>query len=562
MADTQPIFGLSDEQIQALQQSANQNQAAQIAQMGLPGQGASLYYRNLAGQQIGQAISGAMGYQDPMVQRNNLLRQAQQLTDVQARAGSIASMTPEYMQLGAQNLDRLGLKNEALHAMQLAQDMSYKMAETTNKNASSGKLISDTNQQNYKLGQEQDADKIRKEIDDAVTNGKAEVPPIMGTDEKGNTIQLTGRKDPMYSRALMYIQSGNPLLRQEGQTQLAAWLDQNSKNKELKEIPAIGPNGQQLFNNGEPMVQNVLVDKITGKTQTIGGPGVKQPGVRVNNVNTPTSKLVEGMDMAHVEIYKEQLKAAQAAPTMRDLADRLDDLTKKGTYSGTFADAQSGAATFFNSIGIPVDMSKTANTAELQSLINETIRGNTKELGTGNGFTNQDLVFLQKTLPQVGTSEQARKQVANLLRQRALSNEARFQTTLKAFKASGIPTIGANELLGGNNAVNPLPSEITSKDTGLPTSTVTPDMSGKTVIQSSTNPLVPTISVDEKGRTANLPGDKSQYKEPPKLLKMSPSTAPDRVPYKTPAEVSNAYVKDYIDKKQMQRYMNQLYGNE
>ena len=143
MADSQPIFGLSDEQIQALQQAAQQNQAAQVAQMGGI-QGPALYYRSLAGQGIGNAISGAMGYQDPTVQRNNLLRQAQQLTDVQARAGSIAPMSPEYMQLGAQNLDRLGLKNEALHAMQLAQEMA-------GKNAAIGFQTAETKQMNTKM---------------------------------------------------------------------------------------------------------------------------------------------------------------------------------------------------------------------------------------------------------------------------------------------------------------------------------------------------------------------------------------------------------------------------
>jgi hypothetical protein len=232
MADSQPIFGLSDEQIQALQQAANQNQAAQVAQMGGQ-QGPSLYYRNLAGQQIGQAISGAMGYQDPMVQKNNLLRQAQQLTDVQARANGWAPMSPEYMNAGVQNLYRVGLPDAAMHAQQVSQDWAAK-------NAATGMQVAETNQMTAKTKRDQLVQDAANQIHNSIYS---DVNLTGDSGNPSNQAQLRQKE----TQAL--LNSGIPELQKLG----------DERRKADRIDPALAPEGEkyrlaleQAMQSGDP----------------------------------------------------------------------------------------------------------------------------------------------------------------------------------------------------------------------------------------------------------------------------------------------------------------------
>ena len=99
--------------------------------------------------------------------------------------------------------------------------------------------------------------------------------------------------------------------------------------------------------------------------------------------------------MADTDIAK--LAAAEKAPEMAANADRVLDLLKQGNvFTGSAADIKLNIARGLNILGANND-EKIANTESLVSGLAKNTLGAVKSsgLGTGQGFTDKDLSFLQ-----------------------------------------------------------------------------------------------------------------------------------------------------------------------
>ena len=119
-------FGLSPEDVQTLLQQQDTQQAMSAARLPLGSGG--VYASSIAGNLIGRGLAGAMGYQNPQMEKAQRLQRAMQDTE---SAGIDFQKDPEsYMGLGIKNLIKYGLHEQAF-AMQ---DKLYQVKQ--------GKLIS------------------------------------------------------------------------------------------------------------------------------------------------------------------------------------------------------------------------------------------------------------------------------------------------------------------------------------------------------------------------------------------------------------------------------------
>lgn len=168
------------------------------------------------------------------------------------------------------------------------------------------------------------------------------------------------------------------------------------------------PTLQQINRSGQTDV--ALFDPYTGASRTIGTyadvapppevQAAKEAAARAGapTVNVSTEKKYGeafGSKIAEADIGK--LAAAEKAPQLAESANRIIDLVKQGNiFTGPVADIKLNIARALNVAGAD-NQEKIANTEALVAATGQSTLDSIKSagLGTGQGFTDKDLKFLQ-----------------------------------------------------------------------------------------------------------------------------------------------------------------------
>jgi hypothetical protein len=201
------------------------------------------------------------------------------------------------------------------------------------------------------------------------------------------------------------------------------------------------------------MVPNAPLVKVKGQIAEKG-----KSNVTVNNKG-PAAFDVElsKLDAKQLDQWRDK---SEAARNSLSVAQRLKDAEAKGAYSGGLADQKLAAANMINGItGITPKglVGSQLYNAEASKLVLEHV----KTLGANP--SNADREFIEKTVPRLATSQEARQQMAEFIEKSAQRTISTFDTMdqyaranrgLGGFKFPEMPGVGGQNGGVGNAGLN------------------------------------------------------------------------------------------------------------
>ena len=137
------------------------------------------------------------------------------------------------------------------------------------------------------------------------------------------------------------------------------------------------------------------------------------------------------------ELYLKKIDSLEAparnAGRILNQVNAMDKATQKGTFTGSMAPTATGAAQFLDSFGIKVQPEVLANTRAFQAASNQLVLDFMAANGGARGFTEKETAILQDAFPKIIDSPQARQQIADLLRNRALQDVEDYNFAIGEF---------------------------------------------------------------------------------------------------------------------------------
>jgi hypothetical protein len=391
MADNivQGLFGMTPESYQLQQDQAAQAQALQYAQMN-PYQRAA-YGMYLGGNRLGGAIGGALGAQDPMLQRitrTQSLLQGIDPSDEVSLAQGIKAASEFNPQLA------ISLSGE-LQKLQKSKAESYKAYKEAQSN------------EQRNAGALADASGATRGTPEWTTMYKKELERL--TAKAPNESLLKAQAIVDARAAVRKYPEGSPERAQAEDLLRALSMDKS-------QVVEIGVKG-----NPE-MVQKATIDPFnpTADPVPIGAPYSRFTAKTAVNVTQKGqeefTKRLGGKDADRVDA---SISAREAANAQLDIADRIEAMNPTA-MSGQFANTRAGAVNFLDSLGLtsPKDkqmlMSSEVLTADTSRLVLATLNNK-----LGGGISNSDAKRVEQIFPQLENSPAARQELVNIIRRSA-----------------------------------------------------------------------------------------------------------------------------------------------
>ena len=116
---------------------------------------------------------------------------------------------------------------------------------------------------------------------------------------------------------------------------------------------------------------------------------------------------------------------------------QMKELVKGGIYSGSFAEGRVGVANFFDSVGMPFDQEKLANSQQYLKHAKELTLSLLKDGVGNNQISNADLAFVDKTVPQLETNPEARKKLLDFIEGKLQFSVDRFSKADEYARSNG-----------------------------------------------------------------------------------------------------------------------------
>lgn len=139
----------------------------------------------------------------------------------------------------------------------------------------------------------------------------------------------------------------------------------------------------------------------------------------VVNLDTKGSQLGQELYLKKIDSLE---APARSAGRILNQVNAMDKATQGGTFKGSMAPTAVGAAQFLESFGIKVKPDVLANTRAFQAASNQLVLDFMAANGGARGFTEKETAILQDAFPKIIDSPDARRQIADLLRNRALQD--------------------------------------------------------------------------------------------------------------------------------------------
>lgn len=425
------LFSSPDEVRAALRQ---QDTANAMTMANMPRGRGPVFAMGQAGGMLGNAVQGMLGYEDPQVKKAKAARQAWIDTETWAEKNGIYldSNPEEYMATAHAMLGKYGLFDLQQEIVKQLDEIKKTKAASTN--ASANMLEAQTRAQEARSKADREL-KLRSrlaEIHGMIYGDKEVSSPISFTrDENGNLVatpmENIGERGADVAYAATLATDPDPDVAKIGADILGKINAAMGSKREIREMGVEGrPDMRRL----------ALVDKTTGKFAYVG-PEYKQ-GALVNVGLTQEKALSAEVGRVQAKRYERMLEQSDAADEILDTTAHLKALSQAGMFTGTGADAVEWGVTLAETLGVPVNRERLANTASFKSEVMNIVLKKAKALGTGNGFTDKDREFLMSMLPQAYQSPAARDAIIERLEMVARRAKAKFKSYAGALQKQGV----------------------------------------------------------------------------------------------------------------------------
>jgi hypothetical protein len=369
---TDSILGLFTDPYQYLQQQSQAQDAAaqRFAQLNPMERAQYGIYRGAG--QLGGAVAGALGVQDPMLQQLSTIKQLASQFDT-STSGGVAALANTLREQGLQG-PALQLGQKALEMRKLEAEAQAKTMERLTNEQKNAAAIADSSGANR--GTPEWTEIYKNELARLTAGSKGANIKEIGVAE--------GSRQPVYFDVAT-------------DTQFI-----------MKQDPTTGKQVRVPFNGG--------VDRTTAKTN-IGG--IKLP--------EGESEFVKELGKLDAKQVVDATKTREAAIGELDTLKKMSELNRQQMTTGTFASGRVAVGNLLGTIGIASDKDKlaTAKSEEYQKYAGNLLLDKIKKLGTNP--SNTDREFIARIIPQLENSAQARQELIDYMVTRA--NEVINETT-------------------------------------------------------------------------------------------------------------------------------------
>jgi hypothetical protein len=419
------LFGMTPEMYQRDQNILALKQAAELGQMDpFASARTSLIY---GGRQLGGAIAGALGAEDPQLQlisaRNAVMQEVDPTNpaSLQSAIQRLASVGDQRGALELSNYLRKAQSENALIQQRTAEKMTNEQRNALSFAASVAPQGTPEFNQAYQT-----------KLNELITKPEATSNEMKNAYAFAKSKFAVGSPEfnELYSNELARLttKEGKENVNKVGVatgTREAVFLD---VNKDQQFVYQKGADGKQIrvpYFGG--------IDQLTASTK-----------VEVDKGETAFKQRLGSKDADRVDAAMSMRESSVAA---LNSLNRLNQLDQNSLISGSFASGRVGATNLLNTLGLTSakDQSDLAKSENYQKTAGDVILAT---LGgkLGAGFSNEDRRFIQSLVPQLENSPQARKQLIEFMVKKnqtivnettRLDNYARENNGLKGF----VPTI-------------------------------------------------------------------------------------------------------------------------
>jgi len=255
------------------------------------------------------------------------------------------------------------------------------------------------------------------------------------------------------ARALEGFESGNPMVQQFAMSQYEATMPKTANLKigdidPSKFTPASVADATRTGDISKLVAIEKPAESMVGKPSPADFTPASiakfsKTGNYADLVAVPKPAPVTNIDLGNKgsqlaqELYLKKIDAlsgpAKSATRVLSQVNAMDAATQKGTFTGTLAPTAVGAAQFLDSFGFKVDPEVLSNTREFQAASSQLVLQFMASLGGARGFTDKETAILQDAFPKIIDSPQARKQIADLLRDRAFQDVQDYNDAVDVF---------------------------------------------------------------------------------------------------------------------------------
>ena len=442
------LFGVTPELYQEQRDLMRQKQAMAFAQQDPRTQATYGLYR--AGQQVGQALGGLMGVEDPQMrlisQRNALAKQIDMNDPESIMRGA---------QMAAQSGDTASATALADYARKAASELALVQQRTAEKM---------TNEQRNALAFASSVGRpgspeFNRAYQDKFTELTSK--PESTSTEMRNAAALAASEFPV----------GSPQYTERYREELKRLTTKEPKVGNVKEVGVAMGSREPVYLDVNQDQQFIYQKGADGKQMRVpyfGGvdraTATATTKIEAERKQTEFEKLLDKKDADRVG---NAMTLQENAIASLNSLNRLNQLDQSALISGSFASGRVGATNLLNTLGLTSakDQDVLAKSENYQKTAGDVILAT---LGgrLGSGFSNADREFIQSLVPQLENSPQARKQLIEFMVKKnqgivdettRLEAYARDKKTLKGY----VPTIPIVNL--GANAPKPL-SELSNEE--------------------------------------------------------------------------------------------------
>ena len=419
------LFGITPEAYQAQQNRQALAQSAELAQLDpFASARTSLIY---GGRQLGGAIAGALGAEDPqlrIISARNAVMQEVDPTNPASLQSAIQRLASAGDQRGALELSNYLRKAQGDYAL-IQQRTAEKMTNEQRNALSFAASVAPQGTPEFNQA-------YQTKLNELITKPEATSNEMKNAYAFAKSKFAVGSPEfnELYSNELARLttKEGKENVNKVGVatgTREAVFLD---VNKDQQFVYQKGADGKQIrvpYFGG--------IDQLTASTK-----------VEVDKGETAFKQRLGSKDADRVDAAMSMRESSVAA---LNSLNRLNQLDQNSLISGTFASGRVGATNLLNTLGLTSDKDQNAlaKSENYQKTAGDVILAT---LGgkLGAGFSNEDRRFIQSLVPQLENSPQARKQLIEFMVKKnqtivnettRLDNYARENNGLKGF----IPTI-------------------------------------------------------------------------------------------------------------------------
>lgn len=346
------LFGVTPEQLEMARRAEMQKSAMGFAQL-TPEQQVN-YGAALAGQQLGRAVGGLLGAEDPemrLVRLRSGIMQGTDPTNIESLTGAIQKLQSAGDTVGALNLTNI-LRN-----------LQKTQAETI---------------------------KVTKEG--------------LTTEQRN----AAGLADSLHQR-------GTPEWASTYKTELTRLTSKESPKGQIKEVGVAIGTQQPVYLDPNTDQQYIYIKGQDGKQARqpyFGGVDITRSKTQVSVTQQGQEEFMKQLGKIDANKVQDAMNARETSIATLNSLNRLNQLNQDQLISGSFASGRVGATNLLNTLGLisGKDVDRLSSSENYQKIAGDVILGT---LGgkLGAGFSNEDRKFIQSLVPQLENSAYARKQL-------------------------------------------------------------------------------------------------------------------------------------------------------